>query len=95
MAQLFAALNAFFAMFTTLCMAGEKGAKSLDNLGKWGESATATFADEAEHDRAIALEERAFKRDQKRKELKALQDATATGTTVNATKLPAPKAAAA
>lgn len=73
--QVFVALNAFFTMLTTLFMAGEKGAKSLDNLAGWAATTTASFVDEADSDREIAIMERETAREIRRKELAAKQAA--------------------
>lgn len=66
------AFTAFFSMLTRLCGAGEKAAGAVDNLAGWAEESSATFHDEAKHNRALSLEEAAFKRTQKKKELAAL-----------------------
>lgn len=65
----FASIAAFFTMLTTFFQAGEKVAKATDNLAGWAEESSAAFYDEAKHNRAITLEEAAFKREQKKKEL--------------------------
>lgn len=69
------ALVAFFNMITTFCHAGEKVARASDNLAGWAEESTATFHDEAKHNRSVSLEEAAFKREQRRKELDAARQA--------------------
>lgn len=67
------ALSAFFNMITTFCHAGEKVAKTADELAGWSHESAASFHDEAKHNRALSLEEAAFKRQQKKKELDALR----------------------
>lgn len=74
--QVFVALNAFFTMLTTIFAAGEKGAKSLDNLAGWAATSTQVFVDEAESDRELALMERAHAREERRKQLAAITSAT-------------------
>lgn len=44
-----------FAMFTVLFSAGEKTAKSLDNLATWAEESSGAFADQARLERAKKL----------------------------------------
>jgi hypothetical protein len=65
------AITAFFNMITVLCGAGEKAAGAVDHLAGWGKEAAATFEDEAKSDRALSLEEQAFKRAMRKKELEA------------------------
>lgn len=45
---MFAMLNQFFSMLSTLFSAGEKGARALDHLAEWSESTAASFKDEAQ-----------------------------------------------
>lgn len=75
MQTIFTAIAAFFNMITTFCHAGEKVAKTADELAGWSHESAAAFHDEAKHNRALSLEEAAFKRRQKKKELDALQAA--------------------
>lgn len=46
----------FFAMFTVLFSAGEKTAKSLDNLATWAEESSGAFADQARIERQKKLQ---------------------------------------
>lgn len=65
------AITSFFNMLITLFSAGEKTAGAVDHLAGWGKAAAATFEDEAVHDRELNLEEQAFRRIQRKKELAA------------------------
>lgn len=65
------AITSFFTMLTTLFSAGEKAAGAVDHLAGWGKESAATFEDEAKHDRELNLEEQAFRRVQRKKELAA------------------------
>lgn len=81
------AIVAFFNMLTTFCQAGEKVAKTADELAGWSQESAAAFHDEAKHNRALNLEESAFKRQQRKKELDAIRaaaDAEATQAIANA-----------
>lgn len=46
------ALTAFFAFFTQLFSAAEKGASALNHLCTWADEAAGTFEDEARHNRS-------------------------------------------
>lgn len=67
------ALTAFFSMITSFCHAGEKVAGAADHIAGWGKESAAAFEDEAKHNRALSLEESAFKREQRKKELAAMR----------------------
>ena len=43
--------TAFFAFFTQLFSAAEKGASALNHLATWADEAAGTFEDKARHDR--------------------------------------------
>lgn len=76
-----AAFTAFFSMITKLCGAGEKAAGAVDELAGWANESAAAFHDESKHNRQLTLEEMAFKRSQKKKELDALRQAAEAETT--------------
>jgi hypothetical protein len=56
---MFAAINAFFAMFVRLFQAGEKAAAGIDNLAAAGEKMSQVYLAEREHElkqRVLKLE---------------------------------------
>ncbi len=71
MNAIFTAFTAFFSMITTLCNAGDKGAKAVDELAGWAHESAAAFHDESKHNRALSLEEMRFKRMQQERDLTA------------------------
>lgn len=50
---MFAAIRAFFQMFTTLFMAGNHGATAILNLSIIGDEMSATYLDKTRHDRKV------------------------------------------
>jgi hypothetical protein len=61
----------FFGMLTSLFAAGEKAARTLDNIAGVGEMKSSTYLKEAEHDQEVAVAEFAFAREKRRAELAA------------------------
>lgn len=67
-----------FSTLTTLFSAAEKGAKILDNVAGVGVMKSDTYLKEAEHDQAVAVEEFAFNREQRKATLDAKRKAIGT-----------------
>ena len=61
----------FFSMLTVLFSAGEKTAKSLDNLATWAEESSGAFADQARLERQKKLSIITADVTQTKKQLKA------------------------
>ena len=51
------AFTAFFAFFTQLFSAAERGASALNHLATWADEAAGTFEDEARHNRSERVKE--------------------------------------
>ncbi len=63
------AIASFFTMLATLFNAGNKAAAAVDHVAGWAEESAATFHEEAKSNREISLDEAAFAREQRKKEL--------------------------
>lgn len=72
------AFTQLFTMITVLFSAGEKVAKTIDNVAGVGEMKSNTYLKEAAHDQEVAIEEFAFARDKRRAELAAKRAALTT-----------------
>jgi hypothetical protein len=81
------AFTQLFSMITVLFSAGEKMAKTIDNVAGVGEMKSATYLKEAEHDQEVAVEEFKFAREKRRAELDAKRKSL---TSNNTAALPAP-----
>ncbi len=63
------AFTQLFTMITVLFSAGEKVAKTIDNVAAVGELKSDTYRKEAKNDQEIAIDEFAFAREKRKAEL--------------------------
>jgi aspartokinase len=71
MQAFWSAFAQFFGMLTSLFSAGEKAARTLDNIAGVGEIKSSTYLKEAVHDQEVAVDEFKFAREKRVAELNA------------------------